>query len=52
MYKSLVSLHLATLFSLTFLFFSFFFFYRGRRFATMQLNVNFLRKEEMLPTND
>ena len=51
MYKSLVSLRLATLFSLTFLFF-FFFFYRGRRFATIQLNVNFLRKEEMLPTND
>ena len=48
MYKSLVSLHLATLFSFTFLFF----FYRGRRFATMQLNANFLRKEEMLPKND
>ena len=51
MYKSLVSLHLATMFSFTFSFF-FFFFNRGRRFATMQLNANFLRKEEMLPKND
>jgi len=32
--------------------FLFFFFYRGRRFAGMQLNVKFLRKEEMLPQND
>ena len=30
----------------------FFFFYRGRRFAAMQLNVKFRRKEEMLPQND
>ena len=29
-----------------------FFFYRGRRFAAMQLNVKFRRKEEMLPQND
>ena len=29
-----------------------FIFYRGRRFATMQVNVKFLRKEEMLPKND
>ena len=27
-------------------------FYRGRRFAAMQLNVKFRRKEEMLPQND
>ena len=32
--------------------FVFFFFYRGRRFAAMQLNVKFRRKEEMLPQND
>ena len=49
MYKSLVSLHLAILFVF---FFCFFFFYRGRRFAAMQLNVKFLRKEEKLPQND
>ena len=30
----------------------FVFFYRGRRFAVMQLNVKFRRKEEMLPEND
>ena len=30
----------------------FVFFYRGRRFAAMQLNVKFRRKEEMLPQND
>ena len=36
-----------------FVFFYFFFFFnRGRRFATMQLNANFLRKEEMLSKND
>ena len=46
MCKSLISLHLAILFVL------FFFFYRGRRFAAMQLNVKFRRKEEMLPQND
>ena len=51
MYKSLVSLHLATMFSFTFSFY-FFFFNHGRRFATMQLNIKFLRKEEMLPKND
>ena len=52
MYKSLVSLHLATMFSFTFSFYFFFFFNHGRRFATMQLNIKFLRKEEMLPKND
>ena len=36
MYKSLFSLHLAILL---------FFLNRGRRFAVMQLNVKFLRKE-------
>ena len=35
-----------------FFFLFFFFFNRGRRFATMQLNIKFLRKEEMLPKND
>ena len=34
------------------LFVCLFFFYRGRRFAAMQLNVKFRRKEEMLPQND
>ena len=33
-------------------FFLFFFFNRGRHFTTMQVNVKFLRKEEMLPKND
>ena len=47
MCKSLISLHLAILFVCLF-----FFFYRGRRFAAMQLNVKFRRKEEMLPQND
>ena len=50
MCKSLISLHLAILFVC--LFVCFFFFYRGRRFAAMQLNVKFRRKEEMLPQND
>ena len=45
MCKSLISLHLAILFVCLF-------FYRGRRFAAMQLNVKFRRKEEMLPQND
>ena len=49
MCKSLISLHLAILFVCLFVFF---FFYRGRRFAAMQLNVKFRRKEEMLPQND
>lgn len=38
--------------SASYFFFLFFFFNRGRRFATMQLNIKFLRKEEMLPKND
>ena len=48
MCKSLISLHLAILFVCLFVCF----FYRGRRFAAMQLNVKFRRKEEMLPQND